>query len=74
MNILINLFYKHRIHSNSMNKTKSNVIELYSYLSIYSDILKLTEKISLTQESKLYILKDTKKSENNIPYIEYINN
>jgi hypothetical protein len=49
-----------------MNKTKSNVIELYSDKRIYSEILKLTEKISLTEEAKIYILKDIKKLENNI--------
>ena len=59
-------FYKFRIHSNSMNKEKSNLIELYSYIIIYSEILKLIEKISLTEEAKIYILKDIKNIENNI--------
>ena len=57
-----------------MNKTKSNVIELYSYIRIYSEILKLTEKISLTEEAKIYILKDIKKLENNILKIYNITN
>jgi len=49
-----------------MNKTKSNLIELYSHIIIYSEILKLIEKISLTEEAKIYILKDIKNIENNI--------
>ena len=57
-----------------MNKTKSNVIELYSYIRIYSEILKLTEKISLTEEAKIYILKDIKKLENNILQIYDVTN
>ena len=63
-------FYKYRI----MNKEKSNLIELYSYIIIYSEILKLIEKISLTEEAKIYILKDIKKLENNILKIYNITN
>jgi glycosyltransferase involved in cell wall biosynthesis len=66
-------YYKYRIYSNSMNKTESNIIQLYSYIIIYSEILKLTEKISLTEESKIYILKDIRNLENNILQI-YSNN
>ena len=66
-------FYKFRIYSNSINKEKSNLIVLYSYIIIYSEILKLTDKISLTEEAKIYILKDIQKFEKNIIKI-YSNN
>ncbi len=65
--------YKFRIHSNSMMKNKSKLIELYSYLIIYCEILKLTEKIIFNEEVKNFLLKDIKKLENNILSI-YSNN
>ena len=65
-------FYKFRIHSNSMMKNKSKLIELYSYLIIYCEILKLTEKIIFNEEVN-FLLKDIKKLENNILSI-YSNN
>ena len=66
-------FYKFRIHSNSMTKKKTKLIELYSYLIIYCEIQKLTEKINLKEEAKNLIIKDIKKLENEILRI-YSNN
>ncbi len=56
-----------------MMKNKSKLIELYSYLIIYCEILKLTEKIIFNEEVKNFLLKDIKKLENNILSI-YSNN
>ena len=46
----------------------------YILIIIYSEILKLTEKISLSEEAKIYILKDIQKIENNILKIYSYNN
>ena len=46
----------------------------YILIIIYSEILKLTEKISLTEEAKIYILKDLKNLEKNILKIYSKNN
>ena len=62
-----------RIHSNSMTKNKLNIIELYSYLIIYCEIQKLTEKLLFIEKAKNFILKDLKKLENDILRI-YSNN
>ena len=59
-------FYKMRIHSNSMTKNKLNIIELYSYLIIYCEIQKLTEKLFFIENAQKFILKDIKKLENDI--------
>ena len=67
------VFYKIRIHSNSMIKNKINIIELYSYLIIYCEIQKLTEKLLFIEKAKNFILKDLKKLENDILRI-YSNN
>lgn len=52
-----------------MNEEKSNLIELYYYIIIYSEILKLTD-----EEAKIYTLKNIKILENNILKIYSKNN
>ena len=49
-----------------MMKNKSKLIELYSYLIIYCEILKLTEKIIFNEEVKNFLLKEIKMQEKNI--------